>query len=583
MTKFYLFPRWALRTGLLLAPAGAALAQVPAITSVIPMANAQAAARNSAVTVSFSQPLTAASAGALKVFSSQRGGLRTRGTTPAVVSGSTLSFTPTAYPFMPGETVQYTVTTAAASSGGALTRSRMGQFTAAVGGTGVGTVSGGQNVSVQINPVAVAVADVNADGWLDLLVTNSGSNTVSVRINDGRGTFGNGWVVAVDTNPSSLLVADFDGDGDLDFLTSSASMGNNPSTINIRLNNGSGLFSGNVDLDLGYGRSSLAVGDMDGDGDVDIVAANQVTNRATLLLNNGNATFTAGQDVILPSDAGPVIVHDLDGDGSLDIIVLHTTGSAVNIHLNNGNATFGIPRSISAGPTMPLSMAAGDVDNDGDLDLVMSNVGSPATPGSTVSVRLNNGSGVFSGTQDVPVGTLPKSVNLGDIDGDGDLDILTTNESNNGTGTVSERLNNGNGIFSGGRDIGIGYASVCLALGDVDNDSDLDIITAVYYSGYTTSNTAGVRLNGGTGPLTTAASHPAAPALTLFPNPATSTTTLTGAIPSAPFTVFDALGRVLFTATADATGAARLVLPEGLPAGVYLVRSGGQVRRLAVE
>ena len=125
---------WALCTVLLLAPAGAALAQAPVITSVIPMANARAAARNSPVTVNFNQPLTAASAGALKVFSGQRGGLRTRGTTPAVVSGSALSFAPTAYPFLPGETVQYTVTTAAASSGGALEQARVGQFTAAGGG-----------------------------------------------------------------------------------------------------------------------------------------------------------------------------------------------------------------------------------------------------------------------------------------------------------------------------------------------------------------------------------------------------------------------------------------------------------------
>ncbi|UOQ73702.1 Ig-like domain-containing protein [Hymenobacter cellulosilyticus] len=100
----------------LLLPAGAALAQAPTITAVVPAANAPAASRMAAVTVTFSQPLTPASASALKVFSSQRGGLRTTAT-PTVVSGSTLRFTPAPYAFMPGETVQATVTTAAASAG----------------------------------------------------------------------------------------------------------------------------------------------------------------------------------------------------------------------------------------------------------------------------------------------------------------------------------------------------------------------------------------------------------------------------------------------------------------------------------
>ena len=134
------FPRasWALCTAWLLVPLGAARAQAPVFTSVIPMANARAAARNAPLTLTFSQPLTPASAGALKVFSSQRGGLRTRGTTPAVVSGNALSFAPTAYDFRPGETVQYTVTTAAAGTGGTLARGRVGQFTAAAGGSGGG-------------------------------------------------------------------------------------------------------------------------------------------------------------------------------------------------------------------------------------------------------------------------------------------------------------------------------------------------------------------------------------------------------------------------------------------------------------
>jgi len=353
---------------LLLASAGAVLAQVPVITSVIPMANARAAARSGSVTVNFSQPLTAASAGALKVFSAQRGGLRTRGTTPAVVSGNNLSFAPTAYDFRPGETVQYTVTTAAASAGRALAQARVGQFTSAVGGTGRGSFVGGSDVTANRVPSGVAMGDV-------------------------------------------------------------------------------------------------------------------------------------------------------DGDGALDLFIALRSSGAVGVCLNNGSGGFGLQNNVRVG-YMPYGVVLGDVDGDGDLDLLVANIDG------TVSVRLNDGSGNFSGSQTVSVGSGGSgSIATGDVDGDGDLDLLAANGQ---------------------------------------------------------SNTASIRLNGGTGPLAAAPGHSAA-ALALFPNPAHSAATLTGAAPHAALAVLDVLGRVRLTATADAAGTARLALPEGLPAGVYAVRGGGAARRLVVE
>jgi hypothetical protein len=188
MANLYPFFGWALCASALLAPT-AAQAQAPVISSVVPMANARTAARNGAVTVNFSQPLTAASAGALKVFSAQRGGLRSRGATPAVVSGNALSWAPSAYDFRPGETVQYTVTTAAAGTGGALTRPRVGQFTTAAGGAGRGAFGGGDDVPVGYIPTCVAIGDVDGDGALDFLSGNIGAPTVSVRLNGGGGLF----------------------------------------------------------------------------------------------------------------------------------------------------------------------------------------------------------------------------------------------------------------------------------------------------------------------------------------------------------------------------------------------------------
>ncbi|RZK87685.1 MAG: hypothetical protein EOO62_38810, partial [Hymenobacter sp.] len=186
MMNSYSQNSWIVCTGLMLAPLGSVLAQAPVITAVTPMANATAVARTSPIIVNFNQPLPPAAAGALKVFSAQRGGQRARGTTPATVNGSTLSFEPRPYSFLPGETIYYTVTTSAASSGGALGQARVGQFTVAAGSS-TGIFQAGPAVAVSQSPTDVAVGDVDGDGDLDMLTAN-GSNTIELKLNNGKGT-----------------------------------------------------------------------------------------------------------------------------------------------------------------------------------------------------------------------------------------------------------------------------------------------------------------------------------------------------------------------------------------------------------
>ncbi|MBH8570722.1 VCBS repeat-containing protein [Microvirga sp. STS02] len=596
MTNFYSLPRWTLHTGLLLAPAGVALAQAPIINSITPMANARAAARSGPVTVNFNQPLTAASASALKVFSSQRGGLRTRGTTPAVVSGSTLSFAPTAYDFRPGETVQYTVTTAAASSSGALARDRVGQFTTAVGGTGTGRSfslpTTNPEVPTNDHPGTVVLGDLDGDGDLDFVTACQGStaNPGSVRVyfNNGRGEFTSGLDVAVGRRYYNTTLGDLDGDGDLDLLIVSDS-----GMVSVRLNSGNGTFvvPGNTpELALANNAGSTAVGDVDGDGDLDVLISNG--NNVSVRLNNGAGVFTVpatNPEVAFISPGRPTL-GDLDGDGDLDLLTTNYNGStapaSLRVRLNDGQGNFTASTLI---PDLdltyypPSSPVLGDVDGDGDLDALMA-----VQAGNWALLCLNNGQGGFSfsyPSNSIPIGYSPSNVVLGDMDGDGDLDLIATSEitgirppTRNGAALIC--FNNGQGSFSPSYNTAVstGSYSIDTAVGDIDGDGDLDFMTA-NDEGFSVS----VRLNGNTGPLSTAAGHLTAPDPALFPNPAHDAVALTGAVPNAPLTVLDALGRVLLTATTDAAGTARLALPAGLPAGVYLVRSGGQVRRLAVE
>ena len=304
----------------LLTPLGVALAQ-PVITSTAPVANTRSAVRTSPVVVTFSQTLTAGSEGALKVYSAQRGGLRSV-TTPVVRSGSTLTFTPpAARPFMPGETVFSTVTRAAAGSGGNLATAKVYQFTTAVADAGSGIFGGGSDLAVGASPSSVAIGDVNGDGYLDMLAANQGG-TVSVRLNNGSGGFSGSSDVAVGATPASVAVGDVDGDGDLDLLTANYYLG----TVSVRLNNGSGAFSGTTDVAVGANPHSVAVGDVDGDGDLDVLTANYGANTVSVRLNNGSGTFNGGSDPAVGANPRSVAVGDVDGDGDLDGLLIAARG-----------------------------------------------------------------------------------------------------------------------------------------------------------------------------------------------------------------------------------------------------------------
>lgn len=195
-----------------------------------------------------------------------------------------------------------------------------------------------------------------------------------------------------------------------------------------------------------------------------------------------------------------------------------------------------------------------------------------------IVVRLNTGSGTFTEGSTLTIGAVT-SLTLADVDADSDLDLLVTDVDyafGSNYDTVNVRLNDdGSGVFRGGQDLLVGPSPRSIVAADVDGDGDLDLLTANY------GTTVSVRLNGGT-VLATASGH-AAPGLALFPNPAHRATTLTGSLPLAALVVLDALGRTVLRTTTDASGTAHLALPQELPQGLYLVRAGTAVARWVVE
>ena len=337
--------------------------------------------------------------------------------------------------------------------------------------------------AVGSGPNSVAVADFNGDGIPDLAVGNFNDGTVSVLLGKGDGTFQTAQSFAAGMNPQSLAVGDFKGDGIPDLAV--ANTGSPNGTVNILLGKGDGSFQVPVGHDLDFGPRTVAVGDFNGDGKLDLVVAGDSGDYPGLivLLGKGDGTFQTAQSIDAGPDLESLAVGDFNGDGHLDLVVtniLPDFTSTVGILLGKGDGTFESPQSYGPGSFFS-SVAVGDFNGDGILDLAVGNFGSYDGLGN-VSVLLGKGDGTFQYAQSYAAGLSPGLLAVADFNGDGRLDIVTDG---------SILLGNGDGTFQGPLTFAPGGS---LAIGDFNRDGIRDL--AVVNFG---SNTVCILLGKGDG------------------------------------------------------------------------------------
>src|SRR6516225_2951356 len=238
-------------------------------------------------------------------------------------------------------------------------------------------------------------------------------------------------------SPSSVAIGDLNGDGRLDLVT--ANIGGDPlgtptpaGTVSVLLGNGGGTFSAATQYPTGTGlpgAQSVAIGDLNGDGRLDLAVANSSSSISVLLGQAGGGFLTLSPRALSPvNNFSSVALADLNGDAKLDLAVTNAGSNTVSVLLGNGTGGFSAATPYATG-LGPDSVAIGDLNGDGRLDLAVANHDS-----NTVSVLLGNVGGGFQQQTQYPTGLGPSSVAIRDLNGDGKLDLAVANaDSNNVT------------------------------------------------------------------------------------------------------------------------------------------------------
>ncbi|MCZ6835554.1 MAG: VCBS repeat-containing protein [Planctomycetota bacterium] len=325
------------------------------------------------------------------------------------------------------------------------------------------------NLVESSRPYGGIASDLNNDGWLDITTVNEDTADVRVFLNaaDGVGSFGDFLQPTnrVNLQASPSEPSDFNRDGNVDLCVANIAVG----TISILLGQGDGTFAPQQEITVGAQPRGIAVLDADGDGDIDIVNTNFSNNNLSILFNNGQGVFSS--PTFFEGGANgerSIAAGDMNEDGIMDLVVGTYTSQEVLVLAGLGNGTFSLVSSQSAGGSMWMLML-GDVNDDGHEDVAGVNIFDFINDHGTI--LLGSGTGQLASATPYPTDPIPLATDLCDLDGDGDLDWITS--SFNGDWFLFE--NDGLGNFTLNEEFLASANASCSLPFDMDNDGDLDL------------------------------------------------------------------------------------------------------------
>jgi hypothetical protein len=439
--------------------------------------------------------------------------------------------------------------------------------------TAVNTYSVGSPAS---NPRGIVTGDIDRDGYPDIVTANYPAAEVGILLNRRNGTLAPvvGYALGLGNNPYDLAMGDFNQDGYPDLATANY-LGR---TVSVLLNKQDGTFAIPAVYTVAGATypESIVAADVNNDGYPDLVTANLGNTTISVFLNQRDGTFSLSNSYPIAANSLnlSLAVADLNHDGYLDIVTACYASSSnlTGVFLNQQDGSFAAVMRYELGAdSQPFGVAVGDLNGDGYADVLTANLGN-----NTVSTLLNQGDGTLGSSTAYATGSnsQPYGVALGDIDGDGQMDIVT---SNIGTSTVGLLLNQKAGQFTPVATYSTGLQSEPgrLVVADVDKNGKLDILTANSATG-----TVGVLLGQSVLAAQGAATTASTPNPTIYPNPAISGTALllstTGFPPEAhslEVTLFDVTGRLVEHLTLVIQGAtpSKLAITQ-LATGLYIAR-----------